>query len=169
MLRDPSHRTGYLAWQLSQAMAPRLEKALRPLDLTLAQQNALLHVSLAPGVSSAEVARRSGVTAQSMGAAVNALIDRGLLERSHHPGNRRVLWLRVTDEGLRLAERAQAAMEEVEARAVRIFSAEEQATAQALLHRLVDHLNPDALRFDAPAGEGEAGEAAVAASGEPTG
>ncbi|MFJ7949577.1 MarR family transcriptional regulator [Streptomyces sp. NPDC096354] len=48
------------------------------------QQNALAHVVLVPGISTAELARRSGVTPQSMGAAVNGLIQRGLLERRPH-------------------------------------------------------------------------------------
>ncbi|MGW1784837.1 MarR family transcriptional regulator [Streptomyces sp. NPDC002143] len=43
--------------------------------------SALQHVVLTPGVSTADIARRSGITAQSMGAAVNQLAERGLLRR----------------------------------------------------------------------------------------
>lgn len=148
MIHDPSSRTGFLAWQLAQAMWPRLERALHPLDLTLAQQNALTLVVLVPGISSAELARRSGITAQSMGSAVNALIGRGLLERRPHPTNRRIMQLHITDAGHDLAERAQDLMVAVDSDAVSIFSPEEHATARALLRRLVERLNPDALRFD---------------------
>ncbi|MFF0630727.1 MarR family winged helix-turn-helix transcriptional regulator [Streptomyces sp. NPDC004296] len=149
MIHDPSGRTGYLAWQLSHAMVPRLERALRPLDLTLAQYNALVLAALVPGISSAELARRSNITAQSMGAAVNDLIRRGLLERRAHPTNRRVMQLHITDEGRELAERSQGLMAAVDAEAVSVLSPEEHAAARALLRRLVEHLNPDALRFDA--------------------
>ncbi len=44
---------GYLAWQLSQNMAGRLERELRAMDLTLAQYNALMHTVRTPGLSSA--------------------------------------------------------------------------------------------------------------------
>ncbi|MGW7002994.1 MarR family winged helix-turn-helix transcriptional regulator [Streptomyces sp. NPDC054933] len=149
MIYDPSFRTAFLAWQLAQAMAPRLERALRPLDLTLAQQNALVLVALVPGISCAELARRCGITAQSMGAAVNALMGRGLLERQPHPTNRRVMQLHITQEGRELAERAQELMAAVDAEADNVFSPEELATAQAVLRRMVERLNPDALRFGA--------------------
>ncbi|MBT2384329.1 MarR family winged helix-turn-helix transcriptional regulator [Streptomyces sp. ISL-11] len=137
--------TGYLAWQFSQAMGARLEKELRTLDLTLAQHNVLRSALLDPGVSSAEAARRAGITAQSMGAAVNALVDRGLMERRPHPTNRRVLCLHITADGRRLAERSTAVVGHVNDDALAVLSPTERATAHALLHRLVEHLNPGAL------------------------
>ncbi|MFJ7949679.1 MarR family winged helix-turn-helix transcriptional regulator [Streptomyces sp. NPDC096354] len=147
MVHDPSFRIGFLAWQLAQGLGPRLEKAVHPLGLTLAQQNALAHAVLVPGISTAELARRSGVTPQSMGAAVNDLIQRGLLDRRPHPTNRRVMQLHATEEGRTLADRAQELVATVDADAFSVFPPEERATAVALLRRLVERLNPDALRF----------------------
>lgn len=144
-MNEQSASTGYLAWQFSQAMGTRLEKELRVLDLTLAQHTALMHIARSPGISSADAARRTGVTAQSMGAAVNGLVDRGMLERRPHPTNRRVLCLHITDEGRHLTERAQAVVKNVNDAALSVLSPAEQATAHSLLHRLVAHLNPDAL------------------------
>lgn len=150
MIHDPSTRTGYLAWQFGQASAQRLEKALRPLDLNLAQLRCLVQVSLTPGISSAEIARRSGLTAQSMGAAVTSLVNRGLIERAPHPANRRVLELRPTDPGRELADRAQQRVDEVQEEMFAVLSAEEQDNVHALLRRLVEHTAPESLHLTSP-------------------
>ena len=149
MITDPSTRTGYLAWQFGQATAQRLERALRQFDLNLAQLRCLVQVSLTPGISSAEIARRSGLTAQSMGAAVTGLVERGLVERTAHPANRRILALRVTDPGHDLAVRAQKVIDEVQEEMFRVLSAEEQDTVHGLLRRLVEHTAPESLDLSA--------------------
>lgn len=145
MIDDPSTRTSYLAWQFAQAVALRLERTLRPLDLSLAQHNALVQVALSPGISSAAVARRAGMTAQSMGTAVNGLLDRGLLERRPHPTNRRVMQLHPTESGLALVQASQVAIEESNANLFETLSDEDEAVLAGLLRRLVQHTNPDAL------------------------
>ncbi|WP_328806805.1 MarR family winged helix-turn-helix transcriptional regulator [Streptacidiphilus fuscans] len=150
MIYDPSTRTGYLAWQFGQATAQRLERALRPLDLNLAQLRSLVQVALTPGISSAEIARRSGLTAQSMGAAVNALVSRGLIERGPHPTNRRVLELRATDAGRALAAHAQRVVDDVQREMFEVLSADEQKTVHALLQRLVEHSFPESLHLADP-------------------
>ncbi|MCS0634729.1 MarR family transcriptional regulator [Streptomyces sp. LP05-1] len=141
---EPS--TGYLVWQLGRALGAQLERALRALDLTLAQHNALQHAVHRPGVTSADSARRTGVTAQSMGTAVTDLVERGLLERRPHPTNRRMLGLHPTPAGTLLAAHAQTVVENVNAEALAVLTPPEQATTHRFLHRLVAHLNPDALR-----------------------
>lgn len=106
--------TGYLTWQFSQIIAGRLERALRAEDLTLAQHNALQQVLWTPGVSAAEIARRSGITAQSMGVAVSQLVERGLLRREPHPTSRRSMRLFATAEGHATAGRAASIARQIE-------------------------------------------------------
>ncbi|MFF8566943.1 MarR family winged helix-turn-helix transcriptional regulator [Streptomyces albidoflavus] len=141
--------TGYLAWQLSRNIAVSLERELRELDLTLAQYNALLHTLRTPGITSADIARRSQITAQSMGAAVNQLIERGLLRREPHPTSRRSMRLFVTEEGRAACARADAVSSRITAGATGHFSPEDRAALHHLLYRLVEELNPELL---APAG-----------------
>lgn len=76
-MNHPDRRTGYVAWQIGQIMAARIERTLRPFQLTLAQNSALMQAILDPGVSSATAARRAAITPQSMGTAVNGLVERG--------------------------------------------------------------------------------------------
>jgi DNA-binding MarR family transcriptional regulator len=150
VIHDPSTHTGYLAWQLGQATAQRLERALRPLGISLAQLRALVLATLAPGISSAELARRSGLTAQSMGAAVQGLVDRGALERSPHPVNRRVQRLHVTPDGRALAERAQSAVDGIQDAMFGVLPERERAALHGALQRLVEHNIPEALRTTMP-------------------
>lgn len=140
----PIH-TGYLAWHFAQAMGSRLERELRTLELTLAQYNALQNADRQPGISSADAARHAGITAQSMGSAVSSLTERGLITRSAHPTNRRVLCLHVTPDGSSLLTQARTLVRQVNQEALAVLEPQEQATVHRLLYRLVTHLNPGAL------------------------
>ncbi|MEV3907321.1 MarR family winged helix-turn-helix transcriptional regulator [Streptomyces canus] len=140
--------TGYLAWQFSQIIAGRLERALRAEDLTLAQHNALQQVLWTPGVSAAEIARRSGITAQSMGAAVSQLVERGLLRREPHPTSRRSMRLFATAEGSATTARATSIARRIERETTAPLSPEDKDAIHRLLYRLVEELNPDALAID---------------------
>lgn len=140
--------TGYLAWQFSQIVAGRLERALRAEDLTLAQHNALQQTVWTPGVSAADIARRSGITAQSMGAAVSQLVERGLLRREPHPTSRRSMRLFATVDGHAAAARAASIAGRVESETTSPLSPDDKDTIHRLLHHLVEELNPDALALD---------------------
>ncbi|WP_406163515.1 MarR family transcriptional regulator [Streptomyces sp. NBC_00882] len=140
--------TGYLAWQFSQIIAGRLERALRAEDLTLAQHNALQQVLWTPGVSAAEIARRSGITAQSMGAAVSQLVERGLLRREPHPTSRRSMRLFATAEGSATTARGTSIARRIERETTAPLSPEDKDAIHRLLYRLVEELNPDALAID---------------------
>ncbi|MEV6553976.1 MarR family transcriptional regulator [Streptomyces sp. NPDC051597] len=144
-MNDKPIHTGYLAWHFAQAMGARLEKELRALELNLAQYNALQHADSQPGISSADAARHAGITAQSMGSAVGSLTERGLITRSPHPTNRRVLCLHITPDGSRLLTQASAVVRHINEEALAILEPQEQADVHRLLHRLVTHLNPGAL------------------------
>ncbi|MET9789847.1 MarR family winged helix-turn-helix transcriptional regulator [Streptomyces canus] len=143
---------GYLAWQVVHVMGTRLERALRSLNLTAAQHNALQHVVWSPGISAAEIARRTGFTPQSMGAAVNALVDRGLLARREHPSSRRTVQLTITDSGSKLAERARGVVERLDEEALAVLATGERAVVHTLLLRMLAELNPDALPTMDPRG-----------------
>jgi DNA-binding MarR family transcriptional regulator len=70
-------------------------------------------IRLAYRLVGAELATR-GVTPQSMSTAIGSPPERGLVVRTPHPTRGRVLEVRITTEGTRLLERAQAAAKTVE-------------------------------------------------------
>ncbi|MFB7293346.1 MarR family winged helix-turn-helix transcriptional regulator [Actinacidiphila glaucinigra] len=143
--REPREHIGYLIWQLSQAYAIRIEQAMRPLRLTQAQFSALMHLSTYGAMSSAELARRCGVTPQSMGTAVQGLTERGLVERRAHPTHGRIIEISATPQGEELAVRAEQAIAPAEEEALSPFGAQERARVRADLQRMLATLNPHTL------------------------
>ena len=95
----------YVMKQLELAVRARLDELVKPAGLTALQYTALTVLELHPGLASAQLARHSFVTAQSMADMVTALLDRGLVERDRDPEDRRRLVLALTDEGHALLRR----------------------------------------------------------------
>ncbi|MFD9006244.1 MarR family transcriptional regulator [Streptomyces sp. NPDC059582] len=149
-MNQPDRHTGYVAWQIGQIMASRIERTLRPFQLTLAQNSALTQAVLDPGVSSATAARRAAITPQSMGTAVTGLVERGLLERRTTPRDRRTHRLHATQAGRRLAAEAGKAVAATHAEALQSLTPTEQEQAHTLLLKLLASLNPSAVDDSTP-------------------
>ena len=114
MAEDFGRRVPYLLRRVNAALSQRLDEDLRPFELTQSQLSALaiLDVAHPEGLSGATLSARSGVTPQSMSAAISGLAERGLVERTPHPSRGRILECRITDEGARLLHRVQRATRE---------------------------------------------------------
>lgn len=142
MSTDPLGRVGFLARMTSQALIHLLERELRPLELTVAQLNAMIQLTLEPGgtLSSAELARRAGVTAQSMYTAITSLVERGIVTRQRHPEHGRIVDVRLTGAGRELLERAQVRASAVETRALAPLTGPEREALRGYLLRIMDGL-----------------------------
>ncbi|MFK0120865.1 MarR family winged helix-turn-helix transcriptional regulator [Streptomyces sp. NPDC090994] len=79
----------YLIKRTELAVRARLEELLKPAGITALQYTALTVLERHDGVSAAQLARDSFVTAQSMADMVRALESRGLIRREPNPDNRR--------------------------------------------------------------------------------
>jgi DNA-binding MarR family transcriptional regulator len=145
VLQEPTERLGFLMWHLSQAINLRGERALARLGLTLGQGATLRVLAASPGLSSAELARRVGVTAQSIKQSVDDLVARGLVERRPHPTHGRVIELRITDDGLVLAEQAQDLVAAIEDEMLFRLDDHERASVLSLLSRMVRQVSPGAF------------------------
>jgi DNA-binding MarR family transcriptional regulator len=95
----------YMFKQVELAIRSRLEDLLRPAGLTALQYTALTVLERHPDLTSAQLARNSFVTAQTMADMVTTLQERGLIERHRDPADRRRLVLAVTTPGRRLLGR----------------------------------------------------------------
>jgi len=98
MVDDFGQRLPYLLRRVNAALSQRLDRTLRGYSLTQAQLSALALLGLEhpDGLSGAELSHRSGVTAQSMSAAIAGLVERGLVGRAPHPSHGRILEARIT-------------------------------------------------------------------------
>ena len=92
----------YLVKRLELAVRAKLDELLRPSGITALQYTALTVLERHDGLSAAQLARDSFVTAQSMADMVRALEERALIRRERNPGNRRELLILLTDAGREL-------------------------------------------------------------------
>jgi len=92
----------YVIKQVELAVRARLDDILRPAGISVLQYTALTVLERHPDLSSAQLARNSFVKAQSIADIVEALQERGLVERHRDPQDRRRLVLALTRDGRKL-------------------------------------------------------------------
>jgi DNA-binding MarR family transcriptional regulator len=95
----------YLIKQVELAVRSRLDDLLRPAGMTALQYTALTVLERHADMSSAQLARNSFVTAQSMADMITALEGRGLIERYRDRADRRRLVVALTVGGRQLLDR----------------------------------------------------------------
>jgi DNA-binding MarR family transcriptional regulator len=105
----PNPSTSVLLLALARRVETELTAELAPLGLTVARLGLLGHVSAAPGASFSELARRSGISVQSVHAAVKALVAGGLVRDGTGRAGA-ASRIEVTEEGTRLLRSAKAAV-----------------------------------------------------------
>lgn len=115
----------YLLKRTELAVRARLEELLKPAGITALQYTALTVLERHDGISAAQLARDSFVTAQSMADMVRALESRGLIRREPHPANRRERLILLADPGRRLLAEYAGPAGRLEERMVADLSAEE--------------------------------------------
>ncbi len=95
----------YLMKQVESAVRVHLDELLRPAGVTALQYTALTVLERHPDFTSAQLARHSFVTAQTMADMVTTLEGRALVERHRDPADRRRLVLSLTKDGRALLRR----------------------------------------------------------------
>jgi DNA-binding MarR family transcriptional regulator len=95
----------YLVKQVELAVRSHLDDLLRPAGLTALQYTALTVLERHPDLSSAQLARNSFVTAQSMADMITTLEGHGLIERHRDRTDRRRLVVALTTAGRELLDR----------------------------------------------------------------
>ncbi|OZC52708.1 hypothetical protein CH286_02615 [Rhodococcus sp. WWJCD1] len=95
----------YVVKQLELAVRVRLDELLKPMGITVLQYTALTVLARRDGASSAELARNSFVTAQTMGEMVTNLESKGFVARRADTSNRRRILIDLSDAGRLLLER----------------------------------------------------------------
>jgi DNA-binding MarR family transcriptional regulator len=137
-------RTSYLVARLDRLVRSQLSDVLEPFDLSVPQYTLLSVLEHRPGLSNAQLARRSYITAQAMHQVVNGLEERGLIARRVSPDHGRIQLTELTDEGLALLKSCD---EEVTRLEERIFGGLGEK-GEERLRRLIQA----AIDFDSPEG-----------------
>src|SRR6202012_3569015 len=102
---DSAPLTLYLLKRVELAVRARIDEIVRPAGLTTNQYTALTVLERHDDMSSAQLARQSFVTAQSMADLITTLQGRGLIERHRDRADRRRLVVSLTVKGRLLLDR----------------------------------------------------------------
>ncbi|MEV4787070.1 MarR family transcriptional regulator [Streptomyces tuirus] len=108
---------------VSDFVRSHLDELVRPSGITALQYTALTVLERHDGLSAAQLARDSFVTAQSIADLVRSLEGRGLVRRERDPRSRRELLILLTDSGRELPARHAWPVRELEERMVRDLTA----------------------------------------------
>jgi DNA-binding MarR family transcriptional regulator len=95
----------YMVKQVELVVRSHLDELVKPAGITALQYTALTVLERHDGLSAAQLARDSFVTAQSMADLVRSLEARGLVRRERNPRSRRELLILLTDTGRELLDR----------------------------------------------------------------
>lgn len=136
----------YLNKQVELAARARLDEIFRPAGLTVSQYTALTVLERHEDMSSAQLARLSFVTAQSMADLITALEGRGLIERHRDGADRRRLVVALTGEGRVLLDRYRGEVAALEETMLAGLSAHDVATLRGILNTCYDNLSLAQLR-----------------------
>ena len=102
-MSTPNHSTstslGYTLKKTQHALRMQMDELLKSLELTTPQYAVLSQLALNPGISNAQLARSSFVTAQTMHGIVSNLEKRRLLKRKRDPNHGRILSAELTKQG----------------------------------------------------------------------
>lgn len=85
----PRVRPIYAAGELDSAVRRVLRKRLAPLGLTITEFTALAVIDAQPGMSNAQLSRRTFITPQAMNEVLSSLETKGLVERGDNGGGGR--------------------------------------------------------------------------------
>ncbi|MEU5340156.1 MarR family transcriptional regulator [Streptomyces sp. NPDC020766] len=113
----------YMVKQVELVVRSRLDELLKPTGVTALQYTSLTVLERHDGLSAAQLARDSFVTAQSVADVIRALETRGLVRRERNPRNRRELLILLTESGRDVLARHAEPVRELEERMVRDLTA----------------------------------------------
>ncbi|MGB3634032.1 MAG: MarR family transcriptional regulator [Rubrobacteraceae bacterium] len=139
-------RVGYQLKRVQHALRGRMDEALRSMGLTTPQYAALSALEGAPGLSGAELARRSFVTPQTMNGVLANLEAAGLIERHPHPEHGRVLQAYLTEPGEELVSRTHRVVEDIEERMLAYLDEDSRILLAEMLRACTDSLEGNAGR-----------------------
>ena len=138
MSRDITPRLSYLIGRLDRIVGRQLETVLAGADLSLPQYTAMSVLEARPGLSNAQLARRSLVTPQAMNQALAGLAKRELIVRQAHPTEGRVLTIELTAKGKELLASVEPGIDSAEDEILGRLDKRQRAKLLTLLETVTD-------------------------------
>lgn len=131
--RGEGGHLGYLLRQAGTAFRTRMDGALAAFEVTTPQFVAMTMISAYPGLSSADLARLSLLTPQTITVIVGNLKRAGAVASEPHAVHGRIQQLCLTEQGGSLLARCRPSIDALEARLEPGFDADEMAVVRRWL------------------------------------
>ena len=147
---NPDHSMGFALKRLQQALRSRMDAALAVHGLSAPQYAVLALVAEYPGISNAELARRSFVAAPSMLRLLDGLSQAGLIARAAPVPELRARGTVLTDAGQRRLAAASGQVQEFENLLVTQSGPEHTDVIMSWLRECAELLNAPGLSLPAP-------------------
>jgi DNA-binding MarR family transcriptional regulator len=138
MTAEKQPLTAYLLGRLDRMVYRALEEILQDEDITVLGFTALTVLASRPGLSNAQLARRSFMTPQGMNQALAGLAEKDLVRRTPDKRNRRVLRIELTRRGHRLVGKYERRMELYEEKLFASLSEEQRRDLNSMLLTIVN-------------------------------
>jgi DNA-binding MarR family transcriptional regulator len=135
MAAPDSEPLGYLLQRVAATLRPEVAAVLAPIGLGLAEFVCLRIISLHPGLTSAELARHTNVTAQATNQLLHRLEAAGAVRRPDTAAAGRALPAELTAAGRALLGRAEDAVHVADQRVLDRLTPAEQQQLKALLRK----------------------------------
>ena len=129
-------RAFFYVQQVEQLVRRRVDECLQPDGITAGQYMVMNLIAHHEPASSAELARRANMTAQSMGEFIKNLEVKQYVTRVQDPNNRRLIQISLTPEGRNLLVRCEAKVDQAERHFFDCLNGEEVANLRFLLSRV---------------------------------
>lgn len=138
MADDGTGELGDLLMRVARTQRRRWREALAPWDLSPHQARALRVVCERDGVRLSDLAESLHIAPRSATEVADGLQERGLVERSPHPGDRRAVLLRPTAAGRRVRAEVGRARASDSAELFARLGPDDRATLARILRTLAD-------------------------------
>jgi DNA-binding MarR family transcriptional regulator len=135
---DATPDLGDLLMRVARAQRRRFGEVLAPWDLSPHQARALFVICQGDGVRLTDLAERLRIAPRSATEVADGLQERGLVERTPDPGDRRAVLVRPTEDGRRVHREIAAARKADSAQLYARLSEDDRATLARILRTLTD-------------------------------
>ena len=127
---------GYLIKEVQQELRKKMDKSLAQLNLTTPQYSVLSQLRECPGLSNAELARKSFVTPQTMNLIVQNLEERRWVIRAPSKDHGKIMNTEMTESGIEILAKANGMVLGVEKQIFGVLSKDESNDLKLLLQKI---------------------------------
>lgn len=132
---------GYKLKLAQHILRTKMDEALKSVDLTTPQYAVLSQLQVKPGISNAELARASFITAQTMHGIVSNLEKANLIIRKKDLTHGRILRTELTNQGVKVVNAAHNIIRKVEAKMTKTMTKTNKDNFVKSLIECIENLN----------------------------